>query len=281
MPEGAGNEFKEAVERLAEGANNESVGSIDYATNARAIALKAELEQDKIVEVLEEGYRLRSIVPLSGRGFSPNDFRLRFQFEKEQVVDLPDRDFVVIVDLPAKAVTRTVPFEHGAESEVPPLPFSLAVPSRAREVSPPLVELADRFAREWEFARRLSLTNTFEDLRAEGLNVPRGSRPSGPRFPTDPRFPSLPRFPRDPRFPRPQPLPVDPRFPGDPRGQLGQGDTAYNTPESTYYDTNLSSNYGTPTYSDGVTDDSTNDVEADYMTDSYTDYNTDYRIDTI
>ena len=70
-----------AIQQLTEASVNMAVGSIDYAINAKAIAMQAAEVTDRLREVLAKGYRLKVIEPITGFGSSLLDFRLQFRFK--------------------------------------------------------------------------------------------------------------------------------------------------------------------------------------------------------
>ena len=165
-------EIERELDHLLTSAIDDSIGSIDHATNAKVIALKDQAVKHKLTESLTEGYRLKSITPLVGYGGSPLDFRLRFLFGSDALIDLPRRDFIVSVELPARSVKRILDDQtEGAPISVQ-APFTLAVPSQATEYRTPASELQGRSSLGQEFLAPLSLSAAFAQASAQGYNVP-------------------------------------------------------------------------------------------------------------
>jgi len=164
-------EIQRELDQLLTAVTDESVGSIDHATNAKVIALKDSGVRDKLVGIMSEGHRLKSITPLVGYGASPMDFRLRFHFESDALVDLSQRDFIASVELPSKSVKRIL--DDQTEGTLTPIhaPFSLAVPSLAREYKTPVSELQARTSVERQFLGSLSIGTAVGQVRRQGYNV--------------------------------------------------------------------------------------------------------------
>ena len=66
------------VQDLAERARMESIGSIDHAVNAKAVALSNDEVKAAIREMLDRDYQLIAIEPVRGFGSSLMSFPLRF-----------------------------------------------------------------------------------------------------------------------------------------------------------------------------------------------------------
>ena len=164
-------EIEEALDQLAATAAQESIGSIDHAANAKAIALRDETVREKLAEVLSDGYKLKAIAALTGYGASPMDFRLKFHFESEATIDLPIKDFIASVELPTKSVKRILSKPEEMRSPTVGAPFSVAVPSRAPEYRTPTSEIAAKRSSERRFIGSLSLGGTVSRLRQEGFSV--------------------------------------------------------------------------------------------------------------
>jgi hypothetical protein len=165
-----GTDVTTEIQQLADTLAKASIGSIDHGVNAKSIALSSSLVTDRLVELLSTGYKLKDIVPLTGFGSSPLDFRLRFHFETDNIIDLPTGDFIVSVALTTKSVKRILkPTEPITPSTVA-VPFSLAVPSRATEYKTPVVELRSRLNRVQAFLRSHISEDTETRLRREGFN---------------------------------------------------------------------------------------------------------------
>ena len=130
------------IQHLAETCSEESAGSIDYFTNAKAIALKAAIVIEKLTELLSAGCKLKSIEPVPGFASLPLDFRLRFHLESDKIIDLPTSDFVVVIELPTRSVKRLMQPDEAVAPLTVAAPFSLAVPSEAATHKVPVSELA-------------------------------------------------------------------------------------------------------------------------------------------
>jgi hypothetical protein len=160
-----------AIEQLADILAKDSIGSTDHVINAKTIALSDSGVVDRLVDLLAKGYRLKDITPVVGYGSSPLDFRLRFHLESNEMIDLPTADFTVLMELTTKSVRRILePTEPISPSTVP-LPFSLAIPSMARDFRTPRSELTNRLNREQAFFRRHP-----DIASAEPIEVPPATR---------------------------------------------------------------------------------------------------------
>jgi hypothetical protein len=150
-------DVRAAVQQLADTLAKDSIGSIDHAVNAKAIALSSPLVTDKLIELLSTGHKLKDIVPLTGFGSSLLDFRLRFRFSTDNLIDLPTGDFIVSVELPTKSVKRILEPSAPLDPSTVAAPFSLAVPSQAAAIRTPVTQLTNRFNRAQAFFRRQGL----------------------------------------------------------------------------------------------------------------------------
>jgi hypothetical protein len=160
-----------AIQQLADSLVAASNGSIDYAVNAKAIALTSSLVTDRLRELLSTGYRLKDITPITGFGSSLRDFRLRFHLETDDIIDVPTADFIVLVELTTKSVKRILDANEAVAPSTVPVPFSLAVPSQARQIQTPVTELTTRFNRAQAFFQRQFLPGTEGQLRLQGYNA--------------------------------------------------------------------------------------------------------------
>jgi hypothetical protein len=246
------------VEKLASDCVSQSIGSIDYGLNAKAIALMSEAVKKRIVSQLEKGLRLVQICPLAGFGSSLMDFRLLFQFEvvgaepKERpAIDLESRSFVVSVELPTKAV-RTIA-DYTPQPAYPPsdVPFSIAFPNLNAARPVPIAQTAGVRAREAAYF--------------QNMGIGPGSRP-GVVYPSpvgDPPGPGgNPIGPGGGGFVPPWRGPIVINPGQSPIG--GEGTTTYDTSETYTQDTTNATTATTTTtesqtISDNVTDDTVGD----------------------
>ena len=99
------------VAELAERARNDSIGSIDHATNAKAVALNNNEVQSHIRELLKRDFQLVAIQPLRGFGSSLMSFPLHFVFRAgaESGAVALNESFIVVVELPTRSVKRVSP----------------------------------------------------------------------------------------------------------------------------------------------------------------------------
>ena len=161
--------IRDAIRNLVETHSDASVGSIDYVTNAKAIALKAEIVIAKLTELLSAGYRLKSMEPVHGFASLPPDFRLRFHLESDNVIDLPTSDFVIAIELTTKSVKRLMQPDEAVASSTIAAPFSLAVPSRATAHKIPASELTNKYRRARAFFESRLPSDADERLRVGGF----------------------------------------------------------------------------------------------------------------
>ena len=146
-----------AIAALKETSVSRAVGSIDYGINATAIAVQAPEVIDRLRSVLSKGYRLKAIQPITGSGSSLMDFRLRFRFHSDDIIDVGIEDFVVSVELPTKTVNRILDPGETIQPAAVPVPFVLAVPSQAPQTMTSATELDDNRRRAQLFFRRRQL----------------------------------------------------------------------------------------------------------------------------
>jgi hypothetical protein len=117
------------VDELADAAAQDSIGSLDYAINAKAIALSSPFVKNILVSVLSEEYRLAEITPLTGFGSILEDYRLLFRFHRGAVIDMPAKDFVAVVNIPGNSVKHLLDSRRILPPPMIAAPFALAVPS--------------------------------------------------------------------------------------------------------------------------------------------------------
>lgn len=160
------------VEDLARQAREESIGSIDPGTNARAIALGSEIVRERLRSALDTGGKLRSVSAASGFGYSPNDFALVFDLALGDPDPTAGTRFIAWIDLPARAVKRIT--DELPQQFQPTAPFSLMVPSAAPLIKTPVENIAAKRLRELQFIERLNIRELFELLRKKGFNLPVG-----------------------------------------------------------------------------------------------------------
>jgi hypothetical protein len=149
----------DVVDDLVERARAESIGSIDHAVNAKAIALGDGDVQSAIRELLGRDYQLVAIEPLRGFGSSLMSFPLRFVFRpgaNSGPIAL-DESFVVLLELPTRTVKRI-----SRSSELPSasdVPFVVAAIARVEPSRFTAAEMAPRYEREALFYRAVGLEN--------------------------------------------------------------------------------------------------------------------------
>lgn len=162
--------YGEVVNQLAERFAEDSIGSIDFGVNARAIALRDSKVREQLLAVLERGFRLVRVAPAAGFGSSIREFPLHFSFtrsESDSPVQLEDKVLSVAVDLPTKTVVRIEEnAQIGAQQDVP---LSLRVPSRAHDIRTPIADLTPSHKRELAFLEGLSLQDILERFGLGGL----------------------------------------------------------------------------------------------------------------
>jgi hypothetical protein len=142
------------LKQLAEQARLDSIGSIDYLTNAKAIALANEQVQEAIREVLKRGMRLTEIRPMRGFGSGLMSFPIQITFRSgtgEGSIDLETESLVVTVEIPTRSVKRVAAGPAGGEGAAGDIPFSIAATAHAPYRGAPLSELQGRTMRERAF----------------------------------------------------------------------------------------------------------------------------------
>jgi hypothetical protein len=115
------------VEELAVRFANDSIGAIDYGTNAKALALRDSDVRERIEALLDQGYRLRRAEPKAGTGASALSYAVAFHFERPNNGAAMDDEsvFTVLVELPTRSVKSIL--EGDAPSGMAPdAPFALA-----------------------------------------------------------------------------------------------------------------------------------------------------------
>ncbi len=97
--------YKGLIADIAKEYKEESVGSLSYSTNAKAIALNNVDVQNKILENLLEEKKLVSVKPITGYG-SLYEYVLRFSFQtnSEKLLNIDDDDMLVTIDIASKSV---------------------------------------------------------------------------------------------------------------------------------------------------------------------------------
>lgn len=158
----------QSLKQLAEQARLDSIGSIDYLTNAKAIALADEKVQEAIKEVLKRGARLTEIRPMRGFGSGLMSFPIQIVFRGgagEGPIDLESESLIVTVEIPTRTVKRISSGPAGSVGTQGDIPFSIAATAHVPYRGAPLSELQARTLRERAFY--------------EGLGFPVGAgRPS-------------------------------------------------------------------------------------------------------
>jgi len=157
-----------AIERLATALTQDAIGSIDHATNAKAIAISSDLVINRLRELLSADHRLKEISAITGYGSSLQDFRLQFRFQTDDMIDLSDNVFIVSVDLPTRSVKRIVDPSEAIGPSALNVPLSVAIPSQVPLIKTPLTELQNRFNRTRAFFRDMPLTDAEQRLRRHG-----------------------------------------------------------------------------------------------------------------
>jgi hypothetical protein len=159
------------IDDLARRYAEDSIGAIDHATNARAIALADIKLKSNLEERLNAGYALVRVSPLSGYGSSPDNFVIVFEFHKssaDQIVDLDTIYLRVTVNLPGHKVFGIEEIKDDLILDSNDVPFAIAVPSRAGEAVTILEALADTRQRERDFMRGLGLTDLVRSRDGDG-----------------------------------------------------------------------------------------------------------------
>jgi hypothetical protein len=150
----------DALAELVERARSESIGSIDHAANAKAIALTNAQVQDAIRELLERDFQLIAIKALRGYGSSLMSFPISFTFRPgpDAGAVALNENFVVLVELPTRSVKR---ISKSAETpEGADAPFVLAANARFEPPTTPLSANEARYAREAAYYQSLGLGGT-------------------------------------------------------------------------------------------------------------------------
>ncbi|HEY7268452.1 MAG TPA: hypothetical protein VH951_01375 [Dehalococcoidia bacterium] len=120
-------ESRSRVRELAERFALESIGAIDYGTNARALALRDSNVTQRIEALLDQGYRLKRAEPKAGTGASALSYAVSFQFERPNPGAAMDDQaaFTAMVELPTRSVKAVVEGDTGSDM-APDAPFALA-----------------------------------------------------------------------------------------------------------------------------------------------------------
>jgi len=144
----------QSLKQLAEQARLDSIGSIDYLTNAKAIALADAKVQEAIKEVLQRDMRLTEVRPLRGFGSGLMSFPIQLVFRSGQgdsPIDLETESLVVTVEIPTRSVKRIASGPAAGEAVAGDIPFSIAATAHAPYRGAPLSELQGRSMRERAF----------------------------------------------------------------------------------------------------------------------------------
>ena len=152
----------EILAELVERARSESIGSIDHATNAKAIALSDARVQAAIREVLDRNFQLVAIQPLRGFGSALLSFPLNFIFRPlaESGPVALNESFLVIVELPTRTVKRISKTGETTGSDVP---FVIAANAQFTLPRTPASEMTARRQREAAYFRNVGLGMWSED----------------------------------------------------------------------------------------------------------------------
>jgi hypothetical protein len=152
----------DVVADLVEQARTESIGSIDHALNAKAIALSNEKVQAALREVLDRNFQLVAIQPLRGFGSALLSFPLNFVFRPraESGPVALNESFVVIVELPTRTIKRISKTATPTGSDVP---FAIAANAQFEPPRTPASMLAPRRQREAAYFRNIGLGMWSED----------------------------------------------------------------------------------------------------------------------
>jgi hypothetical protein len=128
---------KSRVEELAGRLANDSVGAIDYGTNAKALALQDANVREKLEALLDDGFRVKRLEAKSGTGAGALSFAVTFHLEKDNPGSAMDDSstFTVVLELPTRTVKAIVEGDI-ASPGAPDAPFALAVGSRSGEPVP-------------------------------------------------------------------------------------------------------------------------------------------------
>jgi hypothetical protein len=254
--------FSDLVEKLANDCVSQSIGSIDYGLNAKAIALMNPDVKKRIIEQLESGFRLVEIAPLSGFGSSLMNFKVLFQFEPTDSdpktrppIDLKSRSFVVSVELPTKAVLGIADDAPTAVPQSFDVPFSVAFPNLNASRPVPMSETAAARDRQAAYFRSLGIGQGSRGGVVDPSPIDDPWRPGGGGFTP----------------PRGGPVIIIPG--GSP---FGGGTTTYDTTPTytnskTTIDSPTQTAVGSESFSNNVADDSTTDYITDVESDAITD----------
>ena len=82
---------------------------------------------------------------------------------------------MVSTELPTRSVQRIVGINDTLPTEIPSVPFGLAVASKSRQHRVSLDELSGKLGLEWDFLQGLSLGDILEKLKKRGYSLPVGA----------------------------------------------------------------------------------------------------------
>lgn len=161
-----------AIDKIADETSAASMGSIDYGTNAKAIALGDPAVRAKLAERLQNGSTLVEIRPLRGFGSSPMAFPVEFVFRAEPngLISLAPDSLVVSVALPMRSVqsiTEGAPPQPNGPGDVP---FVLAGTSQFEAVAASPAELESKNRRERAYYESLGVERANPGGNGGGAN---------------------------------------------------------------------------------------------------------------
>lgn len=230
------------VEALAKQLLLDSQGSIDYAANAKAIAFAGDDVKKRVIDVVADGYVVTDIRPLQGFGAALMGFRIAVDFDKRETtgaVSLSKRSLIITVEIPNRAVSRIEETTGTPAGGSPAAPFSIMHRDLGAEVRTPLTEIAPRRDAERAY---------FNEVGVPGFG-PGGGMPGDP-------------FGPQPGGGRGRgPIVVNPG--GRWGGGLPGGGMSSQTVQGTETLTDVDTQTGCETESDGIADDSGYD-DSDY-----------------
>lgn len=234
-------EIAQEIEKLSQQFVTDSLGSIDYAANAKAIAFLSKEVKSKVADTISDGYTLRNVKPILGFGSSLMEFRLGIEFEKSEinkVVNLSKKSLIITVEIPTKSVRKIDESQNGIDEMRFSTPFSIINPNPASQHRNPISEFQSNREKEMNF---------FGEMGIPGFNKPGvGDPPDDGSF----DFGKLKKGP----------IVINP---GGPFGGKFFGNSDGTTVNATETKTDINTDTGSESESNGIADDSQVD-DSDY-----------------
>lgn len=186
------------VAALGEQFKADSLYSIDYGRNAKAIAFASDDVKTKIAEIIAQGYVISAVRPIAGFGSSVLNFKLAVEFEstgQQAAIVKKNKALILTIEIPSRRVTKVLE-ANSLVSDLPvTTPFATINPNPDADVRTPLSELRGKRDVEARYFRSLGIpgggiSDPMDPTNPPGQRGPVIINPGGP-FGAGPRWPSV------------------------------------------------------------------------------------------